>query len=53
MLYLVWEGYTWSSTCCISLGDGYTWSSTCHISLRGDTHGVVHVLSRLGWLHME
>ena len=53
MFYLVWEGYTWSSTCCISLGDGYTWSSTCHISLRRVTHGVVHVVSRLGGLHME
>ena len=60
MLYLVWEGYTWSSTCCISLGDGYTWSSTCCISLGSGytwsstccislgmvTHGVVHVISR-------
>ena len=46
MLYLVWDGYTWSSTCYISLGDGYTWSSTCFISLGRVTHGVVHVLSR-------
>ena len=35
------------------VGDGYTWSSTCHISLRRDTHGVVHVVSRWGGLHME
>ena len=39
MLHLVEEGYTWSSACCISLGSV--------------THGVVHVVSRWGWLHME
>ena len=27
--------------------------STCHISLGMVTHGVVHVVSRWGWLHME
>ena len=32
MFYLVEEGYTWSSTCCISL--------------ERVTHGVVHVVSR-------
>ena len=35
------------------VGEGYTWSSTCFISLGRVTHGVVHVISRLGWLHME
>ena len=39
MLYLVGEGNTWSSTCCISL--------------EMVIHGVVHVVSRRGWLHME
>ena len=39
MLYLVKEGYTWSNTCCISLGMV--------------THGVIHVVSRWGGLHME
>ena len=66
MLYLAGEGYTWSSTCCISLGmvthgvdmsylvgDGYTWSRTCCISLGMVTHEVVHVVYRWGWLHME
>ena len=28
------------------VGEGYTWSSTCSISLRRVTHGVVHVASR-------
>ena len=35
------------------VGEGYTWSSTCYISLGMVTHGVLHVLSRLGGLHME
>ena len=39
MFYLVEEGYTWSNTCCISLGMV--------------THGVIHVVSRWGGLHME
>ena len=34
------------------VGDGYTWS-TCRISLGMVTHGDVHVVSRWGWLHME
>ena len=62
MFYLVEEGYTWSSTCCISLRrvthgvvhvvsrwgvhTEYTRSSTCCISLGRVTHGVVHVVSR-------
>ena len=69
MLCLVGDGYTWSSTCCISLGmvthgvvhvvsrislgEGYTWSSTCCISLGMVTHGVVHVVSRWGGTDME
>ena len=39
MLYLVGDGYTWSSTCCISLGMV--------------THGVVHDVSRWRGLNME
>ena len=39
MLYLVGEGYIWSSTCCISL--------------ERVTHGVVYVVSRWRVLHME
>ena len=39
MSYLVGGGYTWSRTCCISLGMV--------------THEVVHVVSRWGWLYVE
>ena len=35
------------------VGEGYTWSSTCCISLERVTHGVVHVVSRWIGLHME
>ena len=33
--------------------EGYTWSSVCYISLNRVTHGVVHVVSRWRGLYME
>ena len=52
MMYLVGEGYTWISTCCISLGME-THGVVHDVSRWVVTNGVVHVVSRLRGLHME